>query len=130
MKKEYRILVVDDEERICVFLSVALAKMGLDVVTVKSGEEALECFQRELFDIMLTDLRMPGMGGIEVIKRIRESNTDTEIIVLTSHGEVDSYLEAMTLGVLEYLLKPIRIEALKRIITKAISIHVSKMDIE
>ena len=124
MKNKYRILIIDEEERVCVFLSMALAKIGHDVVIAESGEAALECFQKERFDIILTELRMPGMGGIEVIKRIRELDSNTEIIVLTAYAEVNSYLEAMTLGVLEYLLKPIRLDALKKIIDKAISRHV------
>lgn len=102
-----RILVVDDEEDIRSFLADALHAEGHDVAEAPDGEEAWSRLRAEGFHLVLTDLRMPRMDGMELLRRLRQTQPEVEVIVLTAHGSVDSAVEAMKLGAFEYLQKPI-----------------------
>jgi len=102
-----RILVVDDEEGIRSFVAEALAVEGHEVATAADGREALRRLAERGFDLVLTDLRMPGLDGMEVVRRVRAEQPEVEVIVLTAHGTVDSAVEAMKLGAFDYLQKPV-----------------------
>jgi two-component system response regulator FlrC len=102
-----RILVVDDEEGIRTFLSETLELEGHAVTQAGDGREALERLGRESFDLMITDLSMPRMDGMELVRRVRDQQPDTEIIVLTAHGTVATAVEAMRLGAFDFLQKPL-----------------------
>ncbi len=102
-----RILVVDDEEDIRSFLADALGAEGHDVAEAPDGEAAWSRLGAEGFHLVLTDLRMPRLDGIELLRRLRQTQPEVEVIVLTAHGSVDSAVEAMKLGAFEYLQKPI-----------------------
>lgn len=115
-----RVLVVDDELNSREGLSKILVKEGYIVYTAENGEKALQEAQKFNFDLIITDLRMPEMDGIEVLKKIREKNKDIGVVIVTAYGEVNSYLTAMNLGAFEYLNKPIHLEELRRVIKKAI----------
>jgi two-component system response regulator FlrC len=101
------VLIVDDEEGIRSFLSGALASKGHDVHEAANGEEALATLGRRAFHVMVTDLRMPGIDGMELLRRVRSEHPDVEVIVLTAHGSVHTAVDAMKLGALDYLQKPI-----------------------
>jgi len=101
-----RILVVDDEAGIREFLSEALAD-DHEVAAAASGAAAWARIEREGFDLVLTDLSMPGMDGMELLRRVREAQPEVEVIVITAHGKVDSAVEAMRLGAFDYLQKPL-----------------------
>ncbi len=109
-----RILAVDDQLYFRVFLEDLLQQEGYDVSTASGGEEALHLLERESFDVILTDLVMPGMDGSELVQRIKEEAGDPEIMVVTSLGDVKTAVEAMKLGATDYLLKPIDRSALLR----------------
>ena len=109
-----RILAVDDQLYFRVFLEDLLQQEGYQVSTASGGEEALHLLERESFDVILTDLVMPGVDGSELVQRIREEVPDQEIMVVTSLGDVKTAVEAMKLGATEYLLKPIDRSALIR----------------
>ena len=79
-----RVLVVDDERRMRRVLQIQLERMGIDSVAAESGEEALDRFQAEKIDLVLTDLKMPGMSGLELLARVRELDADVPVIVLTA----------------------------------------------
>ncbi len=105
-------LVVDDEEAICESLAAWLTKDGYRVITAASGEEALACMDRRLFDIYLVDVRMPGMDGIELLTRIKERQPEALIIIITAHGTIGTAVDAMKRGASDYICKPFDPEAL------------------
>ena len=104
-------LVVDDEPQIRRSLQVNLERSGYAVETVESGEEALSSFRNRRPDVVILDLIMPGMGGVEVVRRIRESST-VPIIVLSAMGEVARKVEALELGADDYMTKPFGMDEL------------------
>ena len=116
MPESKQILVVDDEENIRTALSININRWGYNVVTAESGEEALNLIKNNPFDIVLTDLRLKGLNGIDLLKEIRESFPDTGTLIFTAYGEVDSYIEAMNLGAIDFFNKPINLEKLKKAI--------------
>jgi diguanylate cyclase (GGDEF)-like protein len=109
-----RILAVDDQLYFRVFLEDLLQQEGYEVCTASGGEEARHLSEREQFDVILTDLVMPGMDGGELVQRVKERVADQEIVVVTSVGDVKTAVEAMKLGATDYLLKPIDRGALLR----------------
>jgi len=114
-----KILIIDDEEGNVRVLSMSLRSDGYDVVTAYSGEESLEVFHKESPDIVLTDLKMPGMSGLEVLKQIKTSSPETEVIIITGHGDIDSAIEALQYGASDFINKPIRDEGLSIALKRA-----------
>ncbi len=102
-----RILVVDDEEGIREFVMEALGGNEHEAVGAEGGEQALAALARRTFDLMFTDLRMPGMDGLELLRRARTLQPDLEVVVLSAHGSIDAAVEAMKLGAFDFLEKPI-----------------------
>ncbi len=102
-----RLLLIDDEEGIRKVLSLSLQSDGYDVTTAESGQQALKLFQKESFPIVLTDLKMPGLDGLEVLKAIKEINPDSEVILLTGHGDMESAIKSLQLGASDFINKPV-----------------------
>jgi two-component system response regulator FlrC len=102
-----RVLVVDDEEGVRSFLGEAIARDGHSVVSAKDGAEAVALFDKQSFDLVVTDLKMPGLDGMALLQKLREEQPDVEVIVLTAHGTVDTAVAAMKAGAFDYLTKPI-----------------------
>src|SRR5580704_14261934 len=102
-----RVLVADDEEGVRTFLAETLERAGHEVTQAADGEAALRAAHDEPFDVVLTDLRMPGTDGMTVVRTIRTEQTDVEVIVLTAFGDVATAVEAMKLGAFDYLQKPV-----------------------
>jgi two-component system, NtrC family, response regulator AtoC len=102
-----RILVVDDEAGIREFLTDALEMAGHEVASAASAEDAARALDRRSFDLVFTDLRMPGQDGMWLLRKVRAEQPEVEVVVLTAHGSVDTAVEAMKLGAFEYLQKPI-----------------------
>ncbi|HSO71135.1 MAG TPA: response regulator, partial [Thermodesulfobacteriota bacterium] len=107
-----RILIVDDEERFRTTLGKRLSERGLDVETLGSGEEALKIVKEKLFDVIILDVKMPGMDGIETLTELKKINPNIEVLLLTGHASVDSAVDGMRLGAYDYLMKPCEIEVL------------------
>lgn len=107
-----RILIVDDEERFRFTLAKLLKIRELDVTTLGSGPEALEALKQESYDVIVLDVRMPGMDGIETLAEIKKLNPNIEVIILTGHASVDAAVDIMKLGGYDYLLKPCSVEEL------------------
>jgi DNA-binding response OmpR family regulator len=101
-----KILVVDDEKVARKSLADILRLEGYDVTEVEEGPKALDLLKEESYDLMLLDIRMPGMDGIEVMQKATESSPDTEIIMLTAHGSMESAVESLRFGAHDYLIKP------------------------
>jgi two-component system, cell cycle response regulator len=100
------LLVVDDEETLRSVVSQVLSADGFLVAEAASGEEALEVFQGETHQLVITDIRMGGMSGIELLTEIKRRNPDTQVVIMTSHASLDSALSAMRAGAYDYLIKP------------------------
>lgn len=107
-----RVMLVDDEQDYLDALSARLEMRGMKVTAVSRGQEAVDIASDKKFDVILLDLAMPGMDGLETLKRIKENDPDAEIIILTGHGSVKAGVEAMKLGAEDFMEKPVRFEQL------------------
>ncbi len=114
-----KILLIDDEEANVRVLSMSLRSDGHAVVSALSGEEGLEVFLREAPELVLTDIKMPGMNGIEVLQKIKERNPEAEVIIITGHGDIDNAIEALKFGASDFINKPIRGDVLTVAIQRA-----------
>jgi len=117
------ILVVDDEVNIRGALVTLLQKKGHDVRGVGTGEEALEHLAIAAAELVITDLKMPGMGGMEFLRRLKDKWPDTEVVVMTAYGSIDTAVEAMRSGAYDYLTKPIDRERFPIVVDKALERH-------
>ena len=123
MTQVAHILVVDDEVNIRNALVTMLEKKGHQVRGVGTGEEALEQLEAATVDLVITDLRMPGIGGMEFLRRLKDSRPDTDVVVMTAYGSIDTAVEAMRYGAYDYLTKPIDRERFPVVIDKALERH-------
>lgn len=114
-----RALVVDDEEPFRILMESELGCIGHSVQCVKSGEEALSALAACDFEVVLLDLKMPGMGGMETLKRMKEAGVSAEVIVLTGHPDIDDAIQAMKLGAYDYLTKPARLSEVEEVLKRA-----------
>jgi len=123
MKKT--ILIVDDEKDIREVLTIALADIGYEVLTAENGEAALSLFNEEHPPIVMTDIKMPVMGGIELLCRIKQENRDTEVIMVTGHGDMDLAVRSLKNDAVDFITKPINVDileiALKKVEEKILS---------
>jgi DNA-binding NtrC family response regulator len=113
------VLVVDDEEQFLKVFSQRLEGRGLKVDTSSTGEEALKKVKDKDFDAIVLDLVMPGMSGIETLKRIRNDNPDVQIIILTGHGTIEKSVEAVKEGAVDFLEKPADLNKIMQKISEA-----------
>ena len=100
------LLIVDDEHNIRLTLSRALETLKVDIDTAANGEEALAKLKEKEFTLILLDLRMPGMTGMEVLQKLREIRPDIRVIIMTAYGTIESAVEAMKLGAVDFIQKP------------------------
>jgi DNA-binding NtrC family response regulator len=107
-----RILIVDDEKRFRTTMSKFLAASGLTAATAGSGREALEELRRTSYDVIILDVRMPEMSGVEALKEIKKIDPEVEVIIMTGYASVDTAKEIMTRGAYDYMLKPCAVEEL------------------
>ena len=107
-----KVLLVDDEEDFLQTLAERLQTRGLKVATASSGEKALANIEGEVFDLIVLDLAMPGLDGLETLKRIKARQPDAEIIMLSGQGSIRTSIEAMKLGACDFLQKPVDINEL------------------
>ena len=117
--KEMKILLVDDEEEFVKTLSERIEMRNMKSDVALNGEEALKAMDEDLPDVMVLDLKMPGIDGLEVLRRTKKAYPGVQIIMLTGHGSEKDEKEARRLGVFEYLQKPVEFEKLMRTIIKA-----------
>jgi two-component system NtrC family sensor kinase len=107
-----KLLLIDDEPDILRVLSRSLEADGYEVVCAQNGAEGIAAFEKEKPDIVITDIKMPSMDGIEVLKRVKDQNVDTEVIIITGHGDIENAIEALKHGASDFINKPVRDEAL------------------
>ena len=120
MAEQVRILVVDDEPAICANCIKILAKAGYKTTAAHNGQEALALIEQSSFEVVITDLKMSRMGGMEVLRRIKEYAPDTMVIVITGYSTVSSAVEVMKLGAFDYLPKPFTPEELRTVVGQAL----------
>ncbi|MDE3218068.1 MAG: sigma-54-dependent Fis family transcriptional regulator [Nitrospirota bacterium] len=120
MKPRAHILVVDDEINIRGALVTMLEKKGHQVRGVATAEEGLEQLEAAPAELVITDLRMPGIGGMEFLRRLKQTSPDTEVVVMTAYGSIDTAVEAMRCGAYDYLTKPIDRERFPIVVDKAL----------
>ena len=113
-----KILIVDDELIMRESLAGWLERDGHEVEKAASGEEALKILKESRFDILLVDIKMEGMSGLDVLKQVKESDPDVEIVMITAYGSIATAIEAMKNGAYEYLLKPFEPDELGILIEK------------
>ncbi|WP_019558133.1 sigma-54 dependent transcriptional regulator [Thioalkalivibrio sp. ALE12] len=117
---EARLLVIDDEPIACRQLEQVFRHSPFTVVTREDGASGLQALDQERFDAVLTDLRMPGVDGMEILRRARERDPDLAVIMITGHATLDSAVEAMKAGAFHYIAKPFRIDEVREVVAKAV----------
>jgi two-component system, NtrC family, response regulator AtoC len=117
----HRILVVDDEEKMRRLLEMSLRNMGHEVVMAADGREALANCEEAPFDLILTDLKMPHMDGMQVLKALRDRGDDVPVIVLTAFGTIETAVAAMKLGASDYIIRPFEMETIELAVTRALA---------
>jgi DNA-binding NtrC family response regulator len=119
--KKPSILVVEDEAKMRRLLELQLAEEGFLSVAVEDAETALKLFAKDGFDLIVTDLKLPGMSGLEFLQAVKRENADTPVIIMTAHGTVESAVEAMKQGASDYILKPFSLAELMIVIRKELA---------
>ena len=114
-----KLLVIDDERPILEILKISLGVEGYDIMTAESGDEGLKIFKDKGPKLVLTDIKMPGMDGIEVLKKIKGMDNEAEVIVVTGHGDMDSAIAALQYGASDFITKPIKDEVLMLALKRA-----------
>lgn len=121
MKKDklFQILIVDDNAEIREIVQEYLADSDCQIEGASNGKEALEKYNKNPYDIIITDLKMPGISGIELIKLLKQKTDAIEFIIITGYASVDTAIEAVRIGAFDYIVKPFRMEELKVTIKNA-----------
>jgi putative nucleotidyltransferase with HDIG domain len=117
------LLVIDDEEAVREALYWSLAGEGYNITLTQNGQEGLKCVQKEEFDLVLTDLRMPKMGGLEFLKALKRRAPYTSVIIITGYGDMESAIEAMRLGASDYITKPFTPEEVRWRVNEILEDH-------
>jgi DNA-binding response OmpR family regulator len=126
----FLILVVDDEATMRRSLADILRLEGYRVQTASSGEEAILRIKEESFDLILLDLKMPGIGGIEVLEYLVENSPDSQVILLTAHGSLESAIDALRLGAQDYLLKPSSPKTILASVARALKLRIEHLQFQ
>jgi DNA-binding NtrC family response regulator len=117
--KEFKVLMVDDEEDFVTTLSERMKLREVDSEVALDGEQALQRVEDDIPDVMVLDLKMPGIDGLEVLRRVRKAYPQIPVVILTGHGSEKDEAEARRLGAFDYLQKPVDIEKLIKTLRKA-----------
>jgi DNA-binding NtrC family response regulator len=125
MDQKKRIMIVDDEPNVRLVLSTALYSVGYEIIEAEDGEGALAHLESPgtVVDVVLLDLQMPRMDGMELLSRLRASGILAPVVILTAHGSIPEAVAAMKLGAIDFLTKPIRPDELRRVIAEVIERH-------
>jgi DNA-binding response OmpR family regulator len=118
-----RILIVDDETNVRLNFRMTLETEGYQIVEARSGEEAVQLFAEHLFALAILDMRLPGMDGLELLAKMRESGIRVPAMIVTAYSDVPHAVKAMKLGAIDFLQKPLRPEDLRKIVAEVIKRH-------
>jgi two-component system response regulator PilR (NtrC family) len=119
MENKGRILIVEDEQSMREVLKILLEDEGYETLSASDGQDGIRRIQEDIFDIVITDIKMPGAGGFEVLKKVKEISPTSIVIMITAFGTTESTIEAMKLGAYDYIHKPFKIDEIRLIINKA-----------
>ncbi len=122
MRGSHKILVVEDDETVRDVLRIFLGEKGFQATLAKNGEAGLDVLRQEKFDLILTDLVMPGISGMDVLKEVMASRLNIPVVVMTAFGTVQTAVEAMRIGAFDYLTKPFNLDELMIVLDKALSV--------
>lgn len=128
MSKAPRILLIDDDESLRRVAEYTLAEEGYDVLTAPDGRAGLDLFRSAAVDVVLSDVRMPELDGMDLLPQIRAMQPDLPVIMLTAHGTIASAVEAMKLGAFDYLTKPFSLDQLRASVRKAVEVGALKQE--
>ena len=119
MAESFNVLIVDDEDDFRETLVKRLQKRNLNVFGAESGQTALDLMKAHLFDVVILDVKMPGMNGLDTLREMKKKNPLMEVILLTGHASMESGVEGMHLGAFDYVMKPVNIDDLLEMIRQA-----------
>lgn len=125
---KHRILIVDDESIVRDFISEVLLRMGYAPLAVEDGEKALDYLRRSEFDIVITDMKMPGISGIDLLKKTLELWPDCRVIIITAFGTIEQAVGAMKMGAHDYITKPISPDHIEMVVSKALEYKTLKLE--
>jgi len=125
MKNRHAVLIVDDESAVRNGMARVIEKKGYGIRTADSGEAALAMTAQSPFDVVFLDIKLPGMDGMEVLRQLRARNPKTAVIMITGYPTIDTAIESLRLGALDYLVKPFRVDDLEVMLEKALELAVS-----
>jgi two-component system response regulator PilR (NtrC family) len=121
MKKiKGNILVVDDEKSMREILEIFLRSEGYGVSVAENGEKAIDAVKKDIFDLIITDMKMPKLGGLEVLRNVKQITPDTVVVIITAFGTTDSAVEAMKLGAYDYIQKPFQLDNIRLVVKNAL----------
>jgi DNA-binding NtrC family response regulator len=126
MDKSIRILIVDDEAGMCDFLAYYLGSHGFQVETARNGQEALAVLEKKRFQLVLADIMMPNIDGLEMLRRINKTLPDTIFIMMTAYASLDKAMKAITYGATDLLVKPFELPVLLSTIQRGLATHDSE----
>src|SRR5512143_3561487 len=115
-----RVLVVDDVKGMREMLSIMLMKEGHDAVMAESGQKAIKLLKEDIFDLVITDVKMPRSSGVDVLKAVKESSPETVVIMITAYATAESAVEAMKEGAYDYIMKPFKVDEIKVVVKNAL----------
>ncbi|MCL5023174.1 MAG: sigma-54 dependent transcriptional regulator [Nitrospirae bacterium] len=119
-QRKSKILVIEDEKNMREILKMLLEGEGYGVSTAMHGNEGLDCLDRDIFDLIITDIKMPGVDGFQILKKAREISPDTFVIMITAFGTTESAIEAMKFGAYDYIHKPFKIDEIRLVVKNAL----------
>ena len=128
MSKLKRILAIDDEPNMRRLLEITLRQAGYQAVPASNGREALEILRQGGIDLAVSDLHMPGMGGLQLLDAMRKDNIEVPVIIVTAQGEIATAVEAMKMGASDYILRPFDLETLEIAVNRALSVTRLKIE--
>jgi DNA-binding response OmpR family regulator len=128
MSDKARILIVDDEPNVRLVFRTALEASGYSITTAGDGDEALEWLEKESVELVLLDLQMPILSGMDVLERLRKEGHDVPVVIITAHGNVPNAVQAMKLGAIDFLTKPISPEILRAVVAEVLARHAARTE--
>ena len=111
--KQHKLLIIDDERRMCVVLKTALEGDNLAVTTANSGEAAMAAMEVDTFDVIISDIKMPGISGMDVLERTKTISPETEVLLMTAYADAQTAVNAMKMGAYDYIIKPFEVDDLR-----------------